>query len=319
MRMKQIGPFMVMVAAAFWAIDALFRTELTNSMSTTAIVFMEHLIGAIFLTPFMLNGLKEIKALEKRDWYILLVMTLISSILGTLLFTEALTRSQIVFDFVTPTLLQKLQPVIVVILSVLFLKERLSKRFILLAATAMIGSFMISFGTDTSVIEINIQEKFEVVMLTLGAAFSWGAGTVLSKDILNKLSFTTATAARFYLAIPFALVAHLIYTFTQGVALNPLPSEFDQIWRLITIAGITGGAGAMLLYYHGLKYTKATISTFAELMFPFVSILIAATELNPYGSAQDLDNGQTVGIVILLTSVVLISLLNQKNNTQKYK
>jgi uncharacterized membrane protein len=84
--------------------------------------------------------------------------------------------------------------------------------------------------------------------------------------------------------------------------------EISQMWRFLVIAGITGGAFAIYLYYKGLKNTDAKVSTFAELMLPLVSLIIALTPLNPYGAPQTLSIPNVIGIIILVFAMLKISL-----------
>lgn len=303
---SHIAPIFIMIAASLWAIDALFRTQLTYTIPSASIVFFEHLLGFLILSPIFFKNLKNIRELKLPDWINLIAMTVVSSVLGTILFTQALAKSFAEFDFVTPILLLKLQPVFVVVLSAIFLKEKITKKFSILAIIALIGSYLLSFGLTP--IKFSLQGKELVVALALGATLSWGAGTIFSKKVLKKLEFPVATSLRFLLAIPVALL--FAYFLNQTYDFRQL--QFDQIWRFIVIAGLTGGAGALILYYKGLQKTEAKISTFAELMFPVVSIFIAITALNPYGQPQTLSMANIIGIVILIVSIVLISLENRK-------
>lgn len=305
------GPLLIMIAASLWAIDALFRTQLTYEIPAAAIVFIEHTIGFIFLAPFLYKSREKLSSLTQADWIKLLFLTVVSSVLGTLLFTEALSRSALAFDFLTPILIQKLQPLFVIIFSSFFLKEKLSARFIGLSIIALIGSYLISFGPDG--INFEFTEKEQVVALAMGAALAWGLGTILSKSVLEKISFKEATALRFLLAIPVAFVA--TYVFNQTYDYTQL--NFDQIWRFILISSTTGGAVAIMLYYNGLKKTEAKVATFAELSFPIVSTLIAITALNPYGEAQKLLLTNTFGIIILIISILIISIDYTSDNNSK--
>jgi len=140
------------------------------------------------------------------------------------------------------------------------------------------------------------------VLLSLGATFAWGAGTILSKTILKKLSFSEATSMRFLLAIPVAYIAAQILGQTYTLA----QMSGGQFWRFVII-GFTTGAAGVLIYYRGLQKTEAKVSTIAELVFPIISILIAITPLNPYGAAQTLSFANIIGIVILLASILIIS------------
>lgn len=296
------GPLLIMIAASLWAIDALFRTQLTFTIPVTVIVLLEHTLGFFILSPILVRQIGTLRSISSKTWLQILAMTIISSVGGTLLFTQALNLSFANNDFVTPILLQKLQPVFVVALSALFLKERLTGRFLFLSAIALLGSYLLSFGT--SLVSLSFEGKELVVLLALGAAACWGGGTILSKAILTKVNFPLATVLRFLFAIPVAYGA----MFIMNESYSLVQMSGGEVWRFLVIAGITGGALALYLYYKGLQKTQAKVSTFAELMLPVVTLGIAVTPLNPYGAPQMLSIGNMVGILLLLTSILAISL-----------
>jgi drug/metabolite transporter (DMT)-like permease len=234
------------------------------------------------------------------EWAVAAALTVVSSVAGTLLFTEALARSFASYDFATPILLQKLQPVFVILLAAVFLRERLNFRYLVLVPVALIGSYLISFGAEP--VPLTLTGKTLVYILAVGAALAWGGGTILSKTLLRKLDFAEATALRFLLAVPISLVTALVLAPTYR--LTTLGG--GELVRFVVIA-FTTGAGAVLLYYRGLARTEAKVATIAELTFPVVSIGIAVTSLNPYGAPQVLSLANTFGIVVLLCAVLAIS------------
>ena len=304
------GPFLIMIAASVWAADSLIRAKLTNAIPSTAIVFYEHLFAFAILSPLFIKSFKKFKQLTRKDWALLLLLTIVSSVLGTVLFTESFARSAITFDFATPVLLLKLQPAFVVTLSVIFLREKVNIKFIGLALLATIGSYMISFGTEK--IPIELEGKQLIFILAIGAAFCWGAGTILSKTVLKKLTYFEATVLRFMLAIPVSF----LFMIAMKDTYSPLDLDINQVLRFLFIA-ISTGAVSILIYYKGLQKTPARISTIAELAFPVVSILIAITSLNPFGSPQTLSLANIFGIVILLISILLISFDYGKKETKE--
>lgn len=309
---KKIAPVFIMIAGILWAVDALLRTELTQTITPAGIVMIEHIIGFLLLSPLFFKSIAKIRTLNNKEWLVALLLTLTSSVGGTILFTQALQNSFAVYDFATPVLLQKLQPLFVILFSRLILHEKLGFRFLSLVPLALIGSYMISFGTDS--IELQLAGKELIYLLSIGAAFCWGIGTIFSKYLLRKLSFAEATSLRFLLAIPISFAVMLLI----GQEYNPADLRVSEIWRFIVI-GLTTGAGAILVYYHGLKRTPAKISTFAELTFPIASILIAITSLNPYGEPDTLELANIFGIIILLISILAISFDNAQNSATENK
>lgn len=269
-------------------------------MPAAAIVFYEHLIGFIVLAPFLYLGWDQIKKLTTKDWLLIVLMAGLSSVLGGYLFTEALARGFEVFDFVSPILLQKLQPIFVIGLSALFLHEKISWKFVMMLPIVLIASYMVDFGADA--ISLEFGTKQTIYLLSIGAAFAWGAGTILSKYALTKLKFEQAAALRFLLAIPISLILSISIDQTYA----PADLNIDQVLNFILIA-LTTGAGAIALYYMGLKRTEAKVATIAELTFPIVTLLIGLTTLNPYGDPQQLPLVKAFGVVILIISILVIS------------
>ncbi len=297
---EKLAPLFIMFSGILWAVDALLRTELTNTITPAGIVLVEHIIGFLILSPIFFKSISKIRTLNNKEWFAALLLTTTSSVGGTVLFTQALQSSFAVYDFATPVLLQKLQPLFVVIFSRLILKEELSFRFLSIIPLALIGSYMISFGSEG--VELRLAGRELIYILSVGAALCWGIGTIFSKYLLKKLSFREATTLRFLLAIPISFVVMILI----GQEYNPVYLRVSEIWRFIVI-GLTTGAGAILVYYHGLKRTPAKVATFAELTFPITSIIIAVTALNPYGEPETLELANVFGIIILLVSILAIS------------
>lgn len=286
---------LIMFAASLWAIDALIRTPLTQSLSPISIVFWEHVIGLFVLSPLIVKSIRTIRTISLSDWSWFTLLALVSSVGGTVLFTQALSSSFASGDFITPLLLQKLQPLIVIVLSWLLLKETISMRFLLYALLALFGGYIMSFGL--MIPEFSLQGKELVVLLSLGAASCWATGTIISKTVLKKHPVILSTILRFTLAIPLALVVGALLN--QPVSYTLAAAD---VFRLLTIA-LTTGAVALAIYYVGLKRTPAHIATIAELMFPLVSIIIGITTLNPYGAPQTITFVQAIGILLLLIGV----------------
>ena len=53
----KLGPWLVVIAALLWAVDAPFRKFLTGNLSSTAIVLMEHLVIAVLVLVFLFKYL----------------------------------------------------------------------------------------------------------------------------------------------------------------------------------------------------------------------------------------------------------------------
>ena len=82
------GPIFIIIAALLWAFDGLIRQHL-YTLPPITIIFFEHLIGLILLSPFIFQHVLKTK-LTSREWWLIILIAVLSGLLGTLWFTTAL-------------------------------------------------------------------------------------------------------------------------------------------------------------------------------------------------------------------------------------
>ncbi|MEK7177427.1 MAG: EamA family transporter, partial [Patescibacteria group bacterium] len=102
------SPLLIIVAASLWALDGIIRRSLYSLPSIT-IVFYEHLFGALILLPYLIITFKK-EGLTRKEFFLLLFISMFSGVLGTLWFTTALLKTSFI-SFSVVYLIQKLQPI----------------------------------------------------------------------------------------------------------------------------------------------------------------------------------------------------------------
>jgi drug/metabolite transporter (DMT)-like permease len=188
------------------------------------------------------------------------------SALGTVLFTEAIR----VGNPTTAVLLQKTQPIFVVLLAKLVLREKLSARSWIWLAIAIVAAYLVSFGA-TPPGEL-LPHAPPATLMALGAAALWGASTVLGRFALRDIPFQALTSLRIVGALP--LLALLV-----AITPHPWPPfEVKQALSLVAMA-LVPGLAALLIYYRGLRNTRASLAAVAELSFPATAALLNWTVL----------------------------------------
>jgi len=292
------GPFFIFIAAILWALDGILRRTLFDLPPIT-IVFFEHLIGLILISPFLFRAWKGEK-LAKHEWGAIGIVALFSGVLGTLFFTTALLKVNFI-QFSVVFLLQKLQPVFAVFAAWLLLKEKITKVYIAWAAVALFAGYFVTFPNGV----INFSEGGAYVIAALYALLAaalWGASTAFSRYVLLNHSHTFVTGLRFLITAPIALV----FVFALGAAPTLGEITTSQLGTLTLIAFSTGMA-ALWLYYRGLKHTRASVSTIVELTFPLTAILI---DYFLYGTV--LAFTQYLAALLLLFAMYRVALLNRE-------
>ena len=127
------GSLAIVLAAFLWSIDGLFIRPSFYSLPATIVVFWEHFLGFILLSPFIFLNWKKIKNLSKKNWGALIWVSLFGGVIGTVMITKAFFAAiDGETSFATVVILQKLQPIFALILARIILKEKLPKNFYLI-------------------------------------------------------------------------------------------------------------------------------------------------------------------------------------------
>ncbi|MBU1975130.1 MAG: DMT family transporter [Nanoarchaeota archaeon] len=298
--MKQLkarkGPWLVSLGSALWATDSLFRSNLISKFPTMFIVFLDHLLAMLVAIPLFLREWKQILKFNLKDWLSLVGISLGGSVLGLVFFTQSFA---ITSNYTVPVLIQKVQPIIAILLAALILKEKLTKNFWLWSAIAIIGAYFVSFGTLSVSLE---NAAWLPVFYAFLAAVFWGSSTVFGKYLSKKYTFSFITSVRY--------IGGLIWLAIIMLFMNQW-FEFTNLdgKSLLIFLGIAliPGFLALIIYYMGLKTTKASVATICELTFPLTAIVLNWILLD---SALNLI--QILGAIVLLGAITMLSLKGQK-------
>ncbi|MCG2692318.1 DMT family transporter, partial [Microgenomates group bacterium] len=141
--MKKGYSLMIVLAGILWGFDGLLRRAL-GGIPPTIIVTIEHSIRVLILLPFLPRFIKEYKKLSTKDWLLIFAIALFSGALGSIFYTAALAKVNNI-SYSVVVLLQQIQPIFTVALAALILKEKITPRYIILAAVALISAYFLTF------------------------------------------------------------------------------------------------------------------------------------------------------------------------------
>ncbi|MFA6081615.1 MAG: DMT family transporter [Patescibacteria group bacterium] len=292
------GPLLIVIAASLWALDGVIRRSLFSLPSIT-IVFYEHLFGAAILLPYLILTFKK-EGITKKEFFLLLFISMFSGVLGTLWFTTALLKTNFI-SFSVVYLIQKLQPIFAISAAAIILKEKITKSYIKWAILALVAAYFVTF--KNGIINLSTGTGTMVAALyALGAAFAWGSSTALSKLALQKRPSMYITAIRFFLTS--ILAFGMVFVLGQSKSLGS--PTLSQLSRFLLIA-ISTGMFSVVIYYRGLKKVQANVSTILELVYPLLAVFIDATLYKSF-----LAPAQYAAGVILLFSIYKIAKIQQK-------
>ncbi|ULO09248.1 DMT family transporter [Paenibacillus sp. 19GGS1-52] len=289
------GFWLVVLGAALWGVDPLFRIILLRSLTSSQIVLLEHVVLFLAAAPVLWRHRAELKGIRLRQAGALLVVSWGGSAVATILFTMALSSG----DLNAVLLLQKLQPLFAIGLAALILKERLPKNFGPLILVALAGTYLLTFGWSIPFGHVNSFIGVSSLM-ALGAAALWGGSTVMGRYLLGSMKYETVTSLRFIMALPLLFVITSLENAPWQIHGGLGTSAAIAINLLLQ--ALLPGLLSMLLYYKGLSTTKASFATLAELSFPMTGIV-----LNWMVFGQLVTLPQIIGFALIWTALFFIS------------
>jgi drug/metabolite transporter (DMT)-like permease len=279
------GVLLVALAAAMWGTDPILRKPLAGDTSATTIVFGELVLLVLLTLPLLLPALRAVFKAGTRYVLAAVAIGAGASAVATILFTEALFHG----DFITPVVIQKVQPLIAIMGAAVLLGERPRQGFVWFLIPALIGFWL-----------VNQEHPFDPsakglvpILQALAAAALWASGTVLGRYLGRELEFQQILTLRFF----FGLLASAIALPVMGA--KAYAGAHDSLW--IAYLAIVTGLIALALYYVGLKRTPASLASLAELTYPAIAVIAGIYAYNSHLRwTQWLGIAMIIGVVTAL-------------------
>jgi drug/metabolite transporter (DMT)-like permease len=290
------GAMAICFAAILWGLDGIVLTPRLNRLDITLVVFVFHALPFLIMNMFLFREYKIIRQFTPGDVLQFALLALLGGAIGTLAIVKALFLVE--FKALTVVvLLQKLQPVFAITLAAILLREKLKPNFLLWAVVAVLAGYFLTFGFHLPDFRTG-NNTMLAAAFSLLAAFSFGSSTVLSKKVLQKYPFVTATFYRY----GFTTIIMLIIAAFAGT-LHGIGSVNQKEWLIFLIIAFTTGSGAIFLYYFGLMRIRAMLATICELCFPVSAILF-----DYYFNGKVLNPIQWVSASIMILAILKLSI-----------
>jgi drug/metabolite transporter (DMT)-like permease len=279
------GVLLVAFAAAMWGTDPILRKPLSTTTTATTIVFGEHVVLVALTLPLLLPALRAVVKAGPSYIAASIVIGAGASAIATILFTEALFHG----DFITPVVIQKIQPLIAITGAAIVLGERPRSGFAWFLLPALLGFWLVN---QEHPLDPTAKGLVPIIQAT-AAAVLWALGTVLGRFMSRKLEFQHILSLRFF----FGLIASAIALPVMGA--KAYAGGHDSLW--IAYLGVVTGLVSLALYYYGLKRTPAALSSLAELTYPAIAVIAGIYAYNSH-----LRWTQWVGVAMIIVTVSLL-------------
>ena len=258
--------------------------------------------GVSVINPYIFTGLKNIvvaificcllllmkdwtllKNLSKKYWGLLIAIGLIGGSIPFLLFFKGLSLT----TAAQGSFIHKTMFLYVAVLAMVFLKEKINKKF-------LFGAFLLLLG-NVFLLKFIPHSLGRGDLLILLATLFWAVENVISKYTLKELPSRIVIWGRMFFGSVFILI--FLATTGQASLISTLNSN-QIIWILITSAILFG---YVITWYTGLKYIPISLATPILLLGSPITTFLSFVQTGTISGKQILSNGLILlGIITIL-------------------
>jgi Predicted permeases len=254
--------------------------------SSGLLAFVRGLLGALSLVAFVkLRGSRVWHGTDRRKLLLLICTGVLLSFNWMLLF-EAYTYTTVA----TATLCYYFQPTLVLLLSPLLFKEKLTAKKLICAALAVLGMVFVSGVTNQGGMAAG---HLKGITCGLGAACFYAAVVILNKKISGVDAYEKTIVE--LIAAAFAMLPYLLLTEDlRAVRLDA------RLVVLLLIVGVVYTGLVYALYFGSMEALKAQSIAILSYLDPVVALLASASLLH-----ERLSTNGVFGAVLILGAALL--------------
>ncbi|WP_096199625.1 DMT family transporter [Bacillus sp. FJAT-45350] len=274
-------------ATSIWGSAFIAGKFAVESFEPATVAFLRFFGAVILLFPIMWVMDKEKIKPSMKDWGMFALLGLTGIAIYNICFFLASKHAPVIKS----SLFIATNPVLIVLFSAMFLKERITRNHIIGMIVALFGvAFIITDGQLLSIFEIGFQ-GIDVILLM--AVITWALYSVLGKVVLKKysaiVSTTYAVAFGTVFLLPFALVE---------TSWSDVQSASLEAWISIAHMSIFVTVISFIIYYHGIKQVGAAKASIFINVMPVSAVIMATIFL---GETFTIAHG--IGAILVLTGV----------------
>lgn len=256
---------------------AIFRRNL--DMSSSMISMLRGIIGATFLVIVTLSNKEQlIKPANLKELVLIILAGALLGINWILLF-----ESYRYTSLATATLCYYMAPIFVIIFSLIFLKEKLTRTQIITMTIALLGITLVSGVFDGGKIE-----GLKGILFGLGAAVCYGLVVVT-----NRMTGNASATYKTIVQLSTTAIILLPYNFINHEFDHLILSSSNLI--LILILGILHTGIAYTIYFNAIKDVDGQSLAIYSYIDPIVTIILSTCLLHEAMSIYEI-----IGMILVL-------------------
>ena len=292
-RKRNIGPLLIILAGIFWGSMGIFVRKLgTYGFTSVQIVAIRITLAALVFSIVLFIRDRSGFRITLRDLPLFLGLGFGSILFFTVCYFTAIT----IMPLSTAAILLYTSPIWIMLMSMLFFREKLNRIKLIALALAFAGCVLVSGISGEGITLVGL-------LIGLGSGIGYGLYSILGTIALRRYSPYTVTTYTFLFAAAGSWLvcgpADMISKFTAAADL-PFLLFFCCLTALVT------AVIPFLSYTLGLRTVEASRAGILATIEPMVATLIGILVF-----AEPLTLLSGLGILLILAAVVL---LNRKQN-----
>lgn len=295
MKSENKSKILIIIAMTIWGTIGIFRKYIP--LPSGMIALARGVLGCAFLFLVMVLTKKKLEWKNIKENLVLLLLS--GALMGVnwILLFEAYEYTSVA----TATLCYYMEPVFVMLVSPIFLKEKLSVKKAICIIVSLLGMVLVSGVTNMTEFQIS---ELKGVFLGLGAAALYASVVIINKK-LKPIEVYDKTITQLLSASIVILPYVLLVENFNDISLEPI-----NIVMLILVGLIHTGI-AYTLYFGSMSNVKAQTVAIFSYIDPVVAIILSALILR-----EKLGIPEIIGAVLILGSTLVceVNFTKRKNN-----
>lgn len=302
MKHKANGTLLIILAGIFWGSMGIFVRGLADLAGFTSIqiVSLRLTVAAVTFTLILLR--KDIKGfrIALKDIPLFLGLGL-----GSVLFFAAcyFTAIQMMTLSIAAILLYT-SPIWVMLMSLLFFHESMTKNKLLALIISFIGCVLVS-GIGSGESNVTVMG----ILIGLGSGIGYGLYSILGTIALCRYSTYTVTTYTFIIA---AIGSVFLCSLPDLLHKITACSDKPYLFLLIILTGLVTAVIPFLCYTLGLEQVEASRAAILATIEPMVATLIGIVVFHEYMTLMSV-----IGIVCIIAAIVLLNLRLSQSKKDK--
>ncbi len=287
---RSIGPLLIILAGCFWGSMGIFVRRLTTfGFSSVQIVCIRVTLAALLFCVLLLIKDRSGFRIAPRDLPLFLGLGFGSILFFTVCYFTAITM----MPLSTAAILLYTSPIWIMLMSVLFFREKLNGRKLLALALAFAGCVLVSGISGEGI-------TLAGLLVGLGSGIGYGLYSILGTVALRKYSPYTVTAYTFLFA---AAGSWLICGPADMISKFAAAPDLTSLLLFCGLTALVTAVIPFLLYTLGLRRVEASRAGILATVEPMVATLIG---ILVFSEPLTLLSG--LGMLLILSAVVLLNM-----------